>query len=258
MCQRFPSGLGSRYGAVVRWQLVACGAVLCACRQLLGIQQPDGIGDGGQVGDGRVPGNEDGRGSGSGSDGNAMGAMLIQQATSVGHGTSVMATLSPPTSGDLLVALVTCGEVVASVQGGGASWTQASANGPLALWYGVVGTPATTVTATCTGNSVYALDVTEWSDAQTLDQAGDGSANTSPAMVSLHDPPAGDLVVLGVLEEGTGSAVPAPGSWTALSALSELVYLQEEWWEVLPNSSSIAPSVTTSGAWYATVAAFRP
>ncbi|MBV8759705.1 MAG: hypothetical protein JO257_20620 [Deltaproteobacteria bacterium] len=199
-------------------------------------------------------------------------AQLVQQAVNHADADTLTITLpAAPTAGDVLVFVG--GDVhseldaATGVTGGGVTtWNRATfsaINANVEIWYGVTnGTARDIVLHGVTGDTHPIFgNVSEWSGLLTSNLVD--AAHAAHALVSPADPGAitttyaHDLVVLGVNDFGPNTyGTPAPGTWTALTAINADITLAG--WYRIVTPSTIDPSVSeTDHEWDAAIAAFR-
>ncbi len=197
-------------------------------------------------------------------------AMVVQQVTnSMPSGATLSATLpNAPVAGRMLVMVgaATSGGLT-SVTGGGATWTRAASspiNTNIEIWYGVTDGSSATVTIARTNNTISIwLSVSEWSGLATtspLDgaNANDGTAATISAG-SITTTNARDLVIFAASAFAPNTfGTPTPGTWTALTPISNTLITQAVWYQQQAATGTFAPQVThTEGDWDAAVVALR-
>jgi hypothetical protein len=194
---------------------------------------------------------------------------LVQQVTNLAaNATTVAATLTAaPTSGRVLVLIggITSGSL-ATVTGGGATWTQAAGsftNSNIEIWVGVTDGSSSTVTISRPGGvSTIWLSVSEWSGLATTNvidaaAADDGTAvsATAGAIATTSAP---DLVFFAASAFAANTfGNPTPNAWTAMTPIAGSTTMGA-WYRVESATGTFAPSVTHTGAeWDAAVAALR-
>ncbi|HEY6036841.1 MAG TPA: hypothetical protein VIV58_21330, partial [Kofleriaceae bacterium] len=196
-------------------------------------------------------------------------ATLIQTATSYASPSTSLAVVLPnaPAAGHVLVLIAGNPHApLASVTGGGATWTRVALSptyNNVEIWLGVTDGSSSTVTATDPGSTAsMSMLLTEWSGLATANIL-DGSAAidgaTSPASAgSITTANAHDLLIFAISDDVPNTfGAPAPGSWSALPALDHAVN-QAAWYVVVASAGSFAPQVSeTAHAWDAALVGLR-
>lgn len=194
-------------------------------------------------------------------------AVLVQQVTSVGLGTSLSATLpAPPLDGSVLVMIgaIQSGALTSTV--GGATWQLAvreTTNANVEVWYGIPDRTDTAVTIAGTVSSDMWMSLQEWRGVDTtapLDASSAMFGSTSPATAgTIECGAAGDLVVFAVSNMLPNTfGTPTGADWIALEPPTSATYVEQPWYTLGEPGARFAPTVTeTGGNWGAAIAAFR-
>ena len=200
-------------------------------------------------------------------------AVLVQEKATSGFASSLGVTFQNPTAvGHVLVFVGGNNAVAVTVTGGGVTgaWTRATFSREYAnieILYGIVTSPATTVTVSGSAAGESCMDVTEWSGIdpnQGLVPASAQFGTIGPALApTLSTSATKSLLIFGVgtylpnvfgtTPTGTG------GTWSAMTPLDSGGYVgQGSWYQVVFAAGSYQPSVTqTNNHWDAAIAAFK-
>lgn len=183
---------------------------------------------------------------------------LVQEVTnSAAMGSPLSVTLtSAPIAGDVLVMIGAANHgALASVSGGGATWTKASSsidNANIEIWFGVTDGTSSMVSIELPANpfSIWMV-VSEWSGVatvNTLDIAAAKSGQSSPAsagpIITTH---ARDLLLFAVADEAPNVFGAIAPPWSPLASVESPVVDQSAWYTFVSAAGTYQPQVSETG-----------
>jgi len=195
--------------------------------------------------------------------------VLVQEAAAFTTSADSLSLTLPsvPVAGNVLVMIGGDPQSsLASVTGGGVSWTLAARStveANIELWVGVTDGSSATVTISLPGTiAQMSIAVSEWANlapANLIDVTKASSGGSSPASTgSLSTTSAPTLVLLAAAAFGaTTWGVPTGGAWTPMMGVSGAVS-QAAWYRVVTAPGTFGPIVTENGgSWDAALVALR-